>query len=391
MILNKLLKRIPEKFLPHFHCGRLKIVLPSQEFIERQGDKPGPQAILKVHRWRALWRMALDGEHGFADGYLAGDWSTPDLKSLLEFCLRNEETVMKPASGSWLTRFRNRLFHRSCENTKRGSRRNIAAHYDLGNEFYREWLDRDMNYSSAMYAGGETLEAAQKNKLDRAVELLDLKGGEKVLEIGCGWGALAERVVRRGCNIVGLTLSKEQLAYATARLAHGVGNGNADLRLQDYRDVAGRYDRIASIEMLEAVGEKYWKTYFAKLKECLREGGSAVLQVITIDESRYDNYRSHPDFIQRYIFPGGMLPTPSIVAREAKNAGLKLVHQESFGESYAKTLREWQNRFLHAWPKIEMLGFDQRFRRMWEFYLTYCEIGFAFGAVDVKFFKLVRP
>lgn len=390
MTLNKLLKRILQGFLPPFRVGDLRIVLPSQEIVECRGNKAGPQAILNIHRWRALWRMALNGEHGFADGYLAGEWSTPDLKTLLEFCLRNEATISGPAAGSWFTRLSNRLFHRSRENTKHGSRRNIAAHYDLGNKFYGEWLDRGMNYSSAIYTGDETLEAAQKNKLDRAIELLELKGGEKVLEIGCGWAALAERIVRRGCNVVGLTLSNEQLAYATARLAHGVGNGRADLRLQDYRDVGGRYDRIASIEMLEAVGERYWKTYFAKLRDCLREGGIAVLQVITVDENRYDNYRKHPDFIQRYIFPGGMLPTPSIVVREAENAGLTLVHQESFGESYAKTLHEWQNRFIHAWPKIETLGFDQRFRRMWEFYLTYCEIGFTFGAVDVRFFKLVR-
>lgn len=378
-----------EKALP-VQAGSLRIELPNGIRVERRGKESGPCTSITIHKWRALWRVLLNGEHGFADGYLAGEWSTSDLKAVLEFGLANETAMVKQASGTLITRLKNRLLHRRNENTLRGSRRNIAAHYDLGNDFYRAWLDEGMNYSSALYHEQETLEAAQDAKLDRVLDLLEVSGGEKVLEIGCGWGALAERLVRRGCDVVGITLSHEQLVYAQARLVAAAGNGRADLKLQDYRDTKGRYDRIASIEMLEAVGERFWPVYFAKLRECLREGGTAVLQVITIDEKRYENYRSQPDFIQRYIFPGGMLPTREILEHQAKRAGLKFIHQEEFGESYAKTLREWHHRFLQAWPKIQNLGFDDRFRRMWEFYLAYCEVGFISSAIDVHFFKFAR-
>ena len=334
--------------------------------------------------------MFLDGDHGFADGYLDGDWSTPELSQLLELFMRNETVLTPQAESGWLGLARNRLAHWRRANTRRGSRRNIAAHYDLGNDFFLPWLDDGMNYSSALYAGGDTLEQAQVRKLDRAAALLELSGGERVLEIGCGWGALAERLIRRhGASVTGVTLSTEQLGYARARLAGAIKRGGADLRLQDYRDIDGRYDRIASIEMIEAVGESYWPAYFAKLRTSLRNGGMALLQAITIDERRFAAYRKRPDFIQRYIFPGGLLPTASIIEREAARAGLKLVHCESFGDSYAKTLHEWRRRFLRAWPHIEPLGFNERFRRMWEYYLAYCEVGFRFGVIDVSFFKLV--
>ena len=219
--------------------------------------------------------------------------------------------------------------------------------------------------------------------------MLELKGGERVLEIGCGWGALAEKLIRHySANVLGITLSVEQLFYAQSRLAVDAGQGRADLRLLDYRDVRGKFDRIVSIEMIEAVGERYWPNYFGKLRDCLVSGGSAVLQAITIDEQRFAAYRKTPDFIQRYIFPGGSLPTRSIIEQEAARAGLKLVQHESFGDSYVKTLREWRIRFLQAWPRIEMLGFNERFRRMWEYYLAYCEVGFQLGTIDVGFFKL---
>jgi cyclopropane-fatty-acyl-phospholipid synthase len=282
---------------------------------------------------------------------------------------------------------RNRLQHRLRENTKRGSRRNIAAHYDLGNAFYQQWLDRGMNYSSAIYRDGDTLEDAQAAKVGRIAELLDLRGNERVLEVGCGWGAVAERLLQeRAAQYVGLTLSREQLAFARERLADK--GERADVRLQDYRDVTGTFDRIASIEMFEAVGERYWPVYFDKIRALLAEGGAAVLQIITIDEKRFDTYRKTPDFIQRYIFPGGVLPTAAIIEREIRRAGLRLVHNEAFGQSYALTLREWRNRFLRSWPKIETLGFDQQFRRMWEYYLAYCEVGFRFGSIDVRLIKL---
>jgi cyclopropane-fatty-acyl-phospholipid synthase len=382
--------RLVERLLPALRAGRLRLVLPNGDVIDRCGEAPGSEATILLRRWRGAWRILLGGEHGFADGYIDGDWSTPDLSELLALYMHNDPALAEQSAGGWLTRTRNRLAHNRHKNTRRGSRRNIAAHYDLGNAFYREWLDRGMNYSSALYAANETLEVAQLAKLDRVACLLELKGGERVLEIGCGWGALAERLVcRLGCTVTGITLSSEQLAYADTRLAGKSEAARADLRLLDYRDVEGQYDRIASIEMLEAVGERYWPTYFDQVRSSLRDGGIAVLQVITIAEQRYAAYRQRPDFIQRHIFPGGMLPTLSHIQREAARVGLKVAQQESFGGSYARTLREWRSRFNHAAPKIDSLGFDQRFRRMWEYYLAYCEVGFRFGAIDVNFIKLV--
>jgi cyclopropane-fatty-acyl-phospholipid synthase len=370
-------------------AGRLQLTLPNGEIIERHGTIPGPDAIMTAHRWRGLRRMLLDGDHGFAEGYLDGDWSTPELGQMLEFCMQNETALSATAAVGWLGLVRNRLVHWLRHNTRGGSRRNIAAHYDLGNEFFQPWLDEAMNYSSALYANCDTLERAQEAKLDRAAALLELDGGERVLEIGCGWGAFAERLIRHyGSSVFGITLSTEQLAYAQTRLADDVERGRAELRLQDYRDVTGRFDRVASIEMIEAVGERYWPNYFGKIRGCLASGGVALLQAITIDERRFATYRKCPDFIQRYIFPGGVLPTFSIIEQEAARAGLKLVHHESFGDSYVRTLREWRSRFLRAWPKIEPLGFNDRFRRMWEYYLAYCEVGFRTGSIDVGFFKL---
>jgi cyclopropane-fatty-acyl-phospholipid synthase len=381
--------RLVDRALPELQAGRLLLVLPNGDAIVRRGEAAGPEATLTIHRWRGLRRILLDGEHGFADGYLDGDWSTPELGALLELFMCNESALTPRAESGWLGLARRRLAHVWHANSRRGSRRNIAAHYDLGNDFFLPWLDRGMNYSSALYAGGDTLEAAQGRKLDRAASLLELGGGERVLEIGCGWGALAEQLIHRhGATVTGITLSTEQLAYARTRLAGAIEHGRADLRLLDYRDVAGRFDRIASIEMIEAVGERYWPVYFSKLRASLRSGGIALLQAITIDESRFAAYRARADFIQRYIFSGGLLPTVSVIEREAACAGLKLVHWESFGDSYAKTLREWRDRFLRAWPALEPLGFNERFRRMWEYYLAYCEIGFRFGVIDVGFFKL---
>ena len=371
--------------LPELDAGRLRVTLPNGDVVGCTGAASGPEATLVVRRWRALWRMLRGGEHGFSDGYVNGEWTTPDLGALLQLGALNERTISRRGRGSVLTRLRNRILHRSHDNTLHGSRRNIAAHYDLGNAFYAHWLDAGMNYSSALYQGEETLEAAQLAKLDRAAELLDLSGGERILEIGCGWGALAERLIDRyRASVKGLTLSVEQLAHCRTRLANRPFEG----RLQDYRYEKGRYDRIVSVEMLEAVGERFWPVYFAKLRECLAVTGVAVLQVITIREDRYEAYRSQPDFIQRYIFPGGMLPTSAVIERQAKQQGFELVEHSSFGPSYARTLAEWRTRFLNAWPAIESLGFDARFRRMWEYYLTYCEVGFRSGLIDVGFFKL---
>ena len=386
---NGVARQLLDRMLPDLRIGLLHLVLPNGQIVERRGEREGPEATFAMRRWRSVWRILFEGEDGFLSGYVDGDWTTPDLASLLDLGMRNE-TALMPRTKNWLLSFAcNRVGHALRANTRRGSRRNIAAHYDLGNDFFRPWLDADMNYSSALYRGDETLERAQQRKLGRIAELLALRGGEKVLEIGCGWGALAERLLRSfGASVLGVTLSRQQLGYAEARLAAEIERGQAELRFLDYRDIEGRFDRIASIEMIEAVGERYWPAYFAKLRACLASGGIAVIQAITIAEERFDAYRKHPDFIQRHIFPGGMLPTRSIIEREAVRAGLKLVFHESFGDSYAQTLREWRKRFLQAWPRLEALGFNARFQRLWEYYLAYCEIGFRSGSVDVGFYKL---
>ncbi len=382
------LARVVARRIPQIKAGGLHLSLPDGGVIIRRGDAVGPEAVIKVNSWVALMRILFDGEQGFADAYLAGEWSTPDLKSVLSWGMANEQMLARAGSSSWFRRVQNRIRHFRRENTRGGSRRNIAAHYDLGNSFYEAWLDAGMNYSSAIYARDDTLELAQNRKLDRVIELLGLEGGERVIEIGFGWGTLAQRIVSKGCHVTGLTLSREQHAYAQGRMKDA--RSAADLRIQDYRDVVGRYDRVASVEMIEAVGEKFWPTYFAKISSILKEGGFAVLQAITIDEKRFINYRKNPDFIQRYIFPGGMLPTGALIKELASEYGLKLVEEEAFGTSYALTLAEWQGRFFRAWPRIENMGFDQRFRRMWEYYLAYCEVGFCTGSVDVNLFKFVR-
>lgn len=375
--------------MPALRVGRLRFVLPTGEVVERRAETSGTEATIVFTRWRGLWRILRDGEIGLAQAWIDGDWQTPDLDAVFDFALENLEPVDETNRGWRIANAFNLLSHLRNANTRRGSRRNIATHYDIGNAFYAHWLDDGMNYSSALYRrDDESLEAAQQAKLARAAALLELNGGENVLEIGFGWGAMAEHLAKdHGANVTGLTLSREQLGYARARLAGH--HGAADLRFQDYRDVGETYDRIVSLEMVEAVGERYWPVYFDKLRGALKCDGIAVLQAITISEERFAIYRDRPDFIQRYVFPGGMLPTAAIIRQQAARAGLSVVAHEPFGLSYARTLGEWRNRFLAAWPEIEALGFDQRFKRLWTYYLAYCEAGFKAGVVDVGFYKLV--
>jgi cyclopropane-fatty-acyl-phospholipid synthase len=384
--LSRLLHRAIRARLSALPSGSIDLTLPDGRTIHHNGSCPGPSAELAVWRWRALCRILFEGELGLARSYIDGDISSPDITALIAFGTHNSSALGQSMPSSRLNQWIARMRHWRRTNTRRGSRRNIAAHYDLGNAFYLQWLDCGMTYSSALYTSGEeTLEAAQDAKLHRIAELLDVQQGQHVLEIGCGWGSLAEHLIKHHrCTITGLTLSSEQQAYAHARL----DPRSADIRLQDYRELRGRYERIASVEMLEAVGEHYWPVYFKTLRRSLTETGTAVLQVITIDESRFESYRRQPDFIQRFIFPGGMLPTVEIIRREAEGAGLRLTHHEGFGSSYARTVAEWRHRFLRAWPEIERLGFDARFKRMWEYYLAYCEAGFDAGLIDVGLFKL---
>lgn len=381
--------RFVRRMLGPLASGRLTIVLPSGERIEHRGREAGPAASLVLHRWRALRRLLTSGDPGLADAYVDGDWSSPDLASLLELAARNIDRLDRSLAGLLPMRIAGRVRHILRSNSKAGSRRNISYHYDLGNEFYRCWLDSSMSYSAALYArSDQTLEDAQDAKLSRIVELLELRGGASVLEIGCGWGALALRLARSGARVKGVTLSAEQLAFARQRVVQEKLSEKVCLELTDYRDVAGTYDRIVSIEMLEAVGEAYWPLYFRSLQERLRPGGLAVLQVITIDERRFEAYRRSADFIQRHIFPGGMLPTRSMIATQAKAAGLTLASTQCFGDSYAQTLAEWRARFLSSWPRIGEMGFDERFRRLWEYYLCYCEAGFRARTIDVGLFVL---
>lgn len=381
------------RLLSRIQHGRLSLTLPDGRRLEACGPHPGPQAELRLHRWRPALRLLLQGDLGLAFSYRDGDWSSPDLSALLSFGLANEAALGSLTESRGPARWFARLLHRARANTRRGSRDNIAYHYDLGNAFYQRWLDDSMLYSSALYRDdpADTLEAAQARRLDRIAELLDMRPGLKVLEIGCGWGTLAATLARRfGAEVVGLTLSTEQLRFARERASQWGVADRVDLRLQDYRDETGRYDRIVSIEMIEAVGEAYWPLYFASLRDRLAPGGVAVLQAITIAEPYFERYRASPDFIQRCIFPGGMLPSPERMAEQARRAGLRLSTEERFGRSYARTLAEWRQRFRAEWPAIQAQGFDPAFKRLWEYYLCYCEAGFLDGRVDVGLYRLTR-
>jgi cyclopropane-fatty-acyl-phospholipid synthase len=383
---------ILRRLLTSLTVGQLAIVTPSGQRIERATGRHGPHATLVLNRWRGLYRLATGGDIGFAEAYMDGDVSCPDLTALIELAALNSEQLGGVISGITALRAFNRRRHQRAANSKPGSRRNIAYHYDLGNEFYRHWLDDGMTYSSALFAEPEqSLDDAQLAKQARAAALLHLSGGERILEIGCGWGGLAEHLIRRhDAHVTGLTLSTEQHDYARARLSEAGLADSADIRLQDYRDVEGRFDRIVSIEMFEAVGEEYWPAYFDVVQRSLARDGVAVLQIITIEGARFEQYRRDVDFIQRYIFPGGMLPSETALRQQIARAGLVLRSAETFGQSYAETLKRWQERFQRAWPEIEPLGFDQRFKRMWEYYLSYCEAGFRSGALNVGLYTLVH-
>jgi cyclopropane-fatty-acyl-phospholipid synthase len=381
-----------KRLFGQLHYGRLAVQLPDGRLLDFQGPQPGPQATIVLHRWRTLWRAVIGGVIGMADAYIDGDWSSPDLTAFIRLAARNIVHIQKVINGSRAGAFVNRLRHLRRTNSREGSRRNIEFHYDLGNEFFAAWLDRDMIYSSALYLSPEaTLEEAQQTKLKRIASLLRLGGGERVLEIGCGWGALVTRLARdAGVHVTGLTLSPSQLAAARMRVQELGLSAQIDLRLEDYRDSTGAYDRVVSIEMIEAVGEAFLPAYFGAIARRLKPAGIAVLQAITIDEERFKTYRRHTDFIQKHIFPGGFLPSKTLLAEQAAKAGLRLTHSENFGQSYAATLAEWRRRFYDAWPLIAAQGFCERFRRLWTYYLCYCEAGFREGTIDVGLYVIEK-
>ncbi|MGO4352737.1 class I SAM-dependent methyltransferase [Rhizobium sp. RAF36] len=370
--------------------GRLTIILPEGEHVTERGTEDGPDATIVIRRWGALRRLAVSGDLGAAEGYIHGDWTTPDLTALIRLVAANA-TLLSPAlSGTWIARLVSRLRHILNSNTRRGSRRNVEAHYDLGNEFYKHWLDSAMLYSSAVFESAtQTLESAQQNRLQLIRDKLDMSDGHCVLEVGCGWGALAlDIATHSNSHVMGLTLSPSQLKWANRAVELAGKTSQVELRLQDYRDLHGQFDRIVSIEMFEAVGEAYWPDYFAMIKRCMTSGGRTLLQVISIEESRFDAYRGSTDFIQRYIFPGGFLPSDAALRDAVSDAGLKLTEVEHFGKSYARTLREWRTRFHANWPAIAALGFDETFKRMWHYYLCYCEAGFEEESINVGLYTI---
>ncbi len=378
------------KTLERLAHGRLRMTLPDGARLDF--GLGGAQAELVVRDWRAFNRIVYSGDIGFAEGWLEGEWTSADPAGLLTLLARNRAALDGALYGSRLGRAVHGLLHALRANTRRGARRNIAAHYDLGNAFYRLWLDEGMTYSSGLFEGDATrsLGEAQSAKLERVLERLAAPAGGHVLEIGCGWGSLAERAAQRGLRVSGITLSRAQLAYARDRIARAGLNHRARFELRDYRDLQARYDAVVSIEMLEAVGERWWPAYFARLAASLARGGRALLQSIVIDEALFARYRSGSDFIREYIFPGGMLPTVERVRLEAARAGLELVETHAFGVDYARTLALWRERFIAAQPQLRALGFDERFERLWIFYLAYCEAGFLAGSTDVVQFLLRR-
>ena len=373
--------------------GGLTMVLPSGERLSISGQEPGPQGVLAIRDFRCFRRVLAASGIGLAEGYMAGEWDSPDLHALLEVLSMNFDKLQGLMRANPLVRWINAIGHALNRNSRTGSRRNIEAHYDLGNAFYSKWLDPSLSYSSALYATpDEPLQAAQQRKYDALARRIDLQSGHHVLEIGCGWGGFAEFAAKEvGARVTGITISPAQYDFAKKRMFDQGLAEKADIKLIDYRDVDGAYDRIASIEMFEAVGETYWPQYFAKVARSLKSGGRAGLQIITIRDDLFRGYRAHVDFIQKFIFPGGMLPSEARLQEEAAKAQLVWRDVARFGGDYARTLGQWAERFQRAWDDIAPMGFDERFRRLWHFYFSYCRAGFATGRTDVIQLTLSRP
>ena len=372
--------------------GGITFVLPSGREIPIRGAQPGPQARVVINDYRFMGRVMAAGDIGFAEGYMAGEWDTPDLTAVLESASLNFDRIGQLSAGNPLMRMFNFFAHLLNRNSRKGSQRNIHAHYDLGNAFYERWLDPTMTYSAARFERpDQPLSAAQQHKYATLARTMGLGADQHVLEIGCGWGGFAEFAAREvGARVTGITISREQHDFAKQRLfTQGLAE-KADIRLIDYRDVEGCFDRVASIEMFEAVGEAYWPTYFAKIHDLLSPGGRAALQIITIRDELFDDYRSRADFIQKYVFPGGMLGSERRLREETDRAGLEWRDIARFGQDYAETLGQWGARFQAAWDEIRELGFDERFRRLWQFYLSYCEAGFRTGRTNVIQLGLAR-
>jgi cyclopropane-fatty-acyl-phospholipid synthase len=391
-ILGALIVAAGKRLVPKTLTGSLELTLPSGRKVLLGNPAAGHAADLKLKNFKVIWAGMRRAQLGFFESYLAGDVESSDPTALFKFYLDNREALDGASTGIFFPSWLDKLWHKRRDNDPRGSKENISAHYDLGNEFYKLWLDETMTYSSGVFDhSGNSLEAAQRQKYARVIEALELEAGKQVLEIGSGWGGFAEEAGRKQARVRGITISREQLEYAEKRIAKAGLASSCSFHFEDYRDTSGSYDAIASIEMIEAVGEAHWPTYFRTLYNRLKPGGIAAIQGITIAESNYESYRSGVDFIQRYVFPGGMLLTKTILKEQAAKAGLILERVETFGQSYATTLRLWHERFEAVWPDVAKLGFDERFRRVWKLYLAYCEAGFAERIVDVGIYKLRKP
>jgi cyclopropane-fatty-acyl-phospholipid synthase len=391
-VLGNLILAVARKVFPKQVKGSLTVTLPSGRVISVGEKHSGFDADLKLKNFSVVWASVRRGELGFFESYMAGDLESSNATNLFRFYLQNRRDLDKASTGFFFSSFFDKLWHKARDNSRDGSKENISAHYDLGNKFYETWLDDTMSYSSAVFDGtGNSLEAAQRRKIQKVMEAAEVAPGKTYLEIGCGWGGVAEETAKVGANLRGITLSKEQLEFANDRMKRQNLNDRSQLVFEDYRDTKGSYDGIMSVEMIEAVGEAHWPAYFRTIFDRLKPGSCAAIQGITIAEENYASYRSGVDFIQRYIFPGGMLPTKEIMRDQTQKAGLLFERMECFGQSYAKTLAMWRDRFEAAWPKIAPMGFDDRFRRMWNLYLSYCEAGFAEGVVDVGIYKLRKP
>lgn len=372
--------------LSNLHCGRLTLTLPDGSQHQFSGAMSGPVSDLTIRTESALRRLLHDGKMGFCEAFMDGEASSQSLPTLIELAVLHDKYLENALKTNIFRQAGLRLFHMLRRNNKLGSAKNIAHHYDIGNSFYEAWLDPTMTYSSAVFdSETDDLTTAQLNKYKRLAELADIQPGDRVLEIGCGWGGFAKFVSQHiGAHVTGITISQAQLAYAEASLAEAGLQNKVDLKLMDYRDLQGRFDKIVSIEMFEAVGQAYWPVYFDTISRMLKSGGRAVIQSITIDHDAFQSYRDQPDFIQRYIFPGGMLPSMPMLQTPVAQAGLELVAENGYASDYARTLQEWRARFLASWPSLAGDKFDNRFRRMWELYLAYCEGGFRAGMIDVK-------
>ena len=371
------------RLLENLRHGELSVRLPDGASY-RFGS--GEQAAhLDVHDAAMFGQVLARGDIGLAESYLDGQWDSPDVTGLLTLLANNRDCLRRAVYGAWPSLLAAQVRHWLNGNSRAGSKRNIMAHYDLGNDFYRLWLDDTMTYSAALFDGRDTsLEVAQVAKYLRILEQLQARPGERVLEIGCGWGGFAEIAQTLGLQLTGLTLSPAQLAWARTRVP------GVDFRLQDYRDTTEQFDHIVSIEMFEAVGERWWPSYFSTVARALKPGGRAVIQSIVIRDDLFSAYRRGTDFIQQYVFPGGMLPSPSVFKAHAARAGLQVTDTHAFGRDYARTLELWRQTFEARWPEIQNHGFDERFRRLWRMYLCYCEAGFLAGNVDVMQFTLAH-